>query len=166
MKTKILTKFKVYILTCSHFKAISSTYQVYSVLTVKSSFCEHHPSNNGHNFKSWNDTAMKFGRNATNVWIWKVKKIGHQKYFHLEVIDDLLLGGTLYLPPILGRVNKKRRRYQNIDCLMIMHRSNCSAPIPTGQPRGQRINVSDKKGRGTCKKSDWSVYIGRGKAKM
>ena len=31
----------------------------------------------------------------------------------------------------------------------LMRRSNCSAPIPPGQPRGQRKNVCDKKGRGT-----------------
>ena len=32
----------------------------------------------------------------------KSKKGCHQKHFHQEVIDDLLLGGV---PPILGRVN-------------------------------------------------------------
>ena len=39
MKTKILTKYKVYILSCPHFTAISNICNVYSVLTVKSSFC-------------------------------------------------------------------------------------------------------------------------------
>ena len=33
----------------------------------------------------------------------------------------------------------------------LMRRSNCFAPISTGQPRGQRKNVFDKKGRGTEK---------------
>ena len=46
-----------------------------------------------------------------------------------------------------------------------MRRSNCSAPIPPGAARDQRKNVCDKKGRGTGKKSDWSVYIGWGKVK-
>ena len=32
-----------------------------------------------------------------------------------------------------------------------MRRSNCSAPIPPEQFRGQRKNVCDKKGRGTRK---------------
>ena len=39
-------------------------------------------------------------------------------------------------------------------------------PSPHGQPRGQTENVCDKKGRGTGKKSDYSVYIGRGKGKI
>ena len=49
-----------------------------------------------------------------------------------------------------------------------MRPSNCSAPIPPlqGQPWGQRKNVCDKKGQGTGKKSDYSVYIGQGKAKI
>ena len=46
---------------------------------------------------------------------------------------------------------------------LIMRRSNCSAPIPHGQPWGQRKNVCDKKGRGTRKKGDFGDYIGRGK---
>ena len=45
----------------------------------------------------------------------------------------------------------------------IMRRSNYSAPIPPGQPRGQRKYACDKKGRGTRKKGD---YIGRGKYKL
>ena len=69
MKTKILTKFQVYIISCSYFTAILSIYQLYSVLTVKSSFCEHRPQKNGHSFKSWNDTAMKFVKSASNMWI-------------------------------------------------------------------------------------------------
>ena len=44
-----------------------------------------------------------------------------------------------------------------------MRRSNCSAPIPPGQPRRQRKNVCNKKGRGTWKKGEISDYIGRGK---
>ena len=67
MKTKILAKFQVYILSCSHFTAISSICHLYSVLTVKSSFCEHCPSKNGHGFKSWNNKAMKFSQNASNM---------------------------------------------------------------------------------------------------
>ena len=38
-------------------------------------------------------------------------------------------------------------------------------PAPPPVPRGQRENLCDKKGRGTGKKSDYSVYIGQGKAK-
>ena len=38
-------------------------------------------------------------------------------------------------------------------------------PLP-GQPRGQRKNLSDKKGRGIWKKRDNGLYIGRGKAKI
>ena len=48
-------------------------------------------------------------------------------------------------------------------CLRIMRRSNCSAPIPPRQPRGQRKYACDKKGRGTRKKGDFGDYIGRGK---
>ena len=29
----------------------------------------------------------------------------------------------------------------------LKRRSNCSAPIPLGQPKGQKKNVCDKKGR-------------------
>ena len=47
--------------------------------------------------------------------------------------------------------------------VILMRRSNCSAPIPPGQPRGQRKYVCDKKGRGTRKKGDFGDYIGRGK---
>ena len=47
-----------------------------------------------------------------------------------------------------------------------MRRSYCSDPPPPGQPRGQRKNVCDKKGRGTGKKVDHSVHIGRGKKKV
>ena len=65
---------------CSHFTAISSICHLYSVLTVKS-FCEHCPSKNGHSFKSWNDTAMKFGRNASNMWTWKVKTFSSGRYW-------------------------------------------------------------------------------------
>ena len=68
MNTMILTQFQVYILSCSHLTAISSICHFYSVLTVKSLFCEHCPSKNGHGFKSFNDTAMKFGQNASNMW--------------------------------------------------------------------------------------------------
>ena len=39
-------------------------------------------------------------------------------------------------------------------------------PSPPGQPRGQTENVCDKKGRATGIKSDYSVYIGRGKVKI
>ena len=45
----------------------------------------------------------------------------------------------------------------------VMRRSNCSDPIPPGQPRGQRKYACDKKGRGTRKKGDFGNYIGRGK---
>ena len=38
--------------------------------------------------------------------------------------------------------------------------------LPRGSSRGQRKNLSDKKERGTWKKSDYGVYIGRGKAKI
>ena len=58
MKTKILTKFQVYILSFSHFRAILRTCLFYSVLTVKSSFCEHRLSKNGYSFKSWIDTTL------------------------------------------------------------------------------------------------------------
>ena len=44
-----------------------------------------------------------------------------------------------------------------------MRRSNCSAPSPPGQPRGQRKNVGDKNGRGFWKKVDFSDYLGRDK---
>ena len=40
MKTKILTKFQVHILNCSHFTAISIIFDFYSVLTAKPSFFE------------------------------------------------------------------------------------------------------------------------------
>ena len=63
MKTKILTKFQLCILSISYFTAISCIYQLYIVLTKKSSSCEHRPSKNGHNCKSLNDTAMKFSQN-------------------------------------------------------------------------------------------------------
>ena len=49
----------------------------------------------------------------------KSKKICHQKHFHQEVIDDLLLGGGGIVPPIpiLGRVkhllNKADTNIQN-----------------------------------------------------
>ena len=46
---------------------------------------------------------------------------------------------------------------------ILMRRSNCSAP---GQPRGQKKNVCDKKGRGTRKKGEFGDYIGRGKEKI
>ena len=46
MKTKILAKFQVYILSCSHFTAISNICHLYSDLPVKLSFYEHRPSNN------------------------------------------------------------------------------------------------------------------------
>ena len=36
-------------------------------------------------------------------------------------------------------------------CLFVMRSSNCSAPIPPGQPRGQKKNMCDNKGRGTRK---------------
>ena len=36
----------------------------------------------------------------------------------------------------------------------LMRRSNCSVPIPPAQPRDQRENVCDKKGRGTGKWSE------------
>ena len=38
--------------------------------------------------------------------------------------------------------------------------------FPPGQPRGQRKNVCDKKGRGTLKKGEISDYIGRDKEKI
>ena len=48
----------------------------------------------------------------------------------------------------------------------------CYAPVklfcpnpPPGQPRGKRKYACDKKGRGTRKKRDYSVYIGQGKVK-
>ena len=52
MKTKILTKFQVYILSFSHSTAISSICHVDSVLTIKESFCKHRSPENSHNFKS------------------------------------------------------------------------------------------------------------------
>ena len=56
-------------------------------------------------------------------------------------------------------------RYYSV--VSLMRRPNCSAPIPpSGQPRGQRKNVCDKKGRGTRKKGEISDYIGRGKEKI
>ena len=39
-------------------------------------------------------------------------------------------------------------------------------PSPPGQARGRRKDLCDKKGRGTGKKSDYRIYIGRGKAKI
>ena len=42
----------------------------------------------------------------------------------------------------------------------------CPHPPPPGQPQGQRKYACDEKGRGTGKKSDSSVNIGRGKAKI
>ena len=36
---------------------------------------------NVHNFKSWNDTTRKFSQNASDMWIWKVIKMCHQKLF-------------------------------------------------------------------------------------
>ena len=50
--------------------------------------------------------------------------------------------------------------------IRIMRQSNCSAPIPPGQPRDQRKNACDEKGRGTRKKGEFSDYIGRGKEKI
>ena len=69
MKTKILTKFQVYILTWSYLTATSSICYLYCVLTVKSSFCEHCFSTNGHSFKICDDTAYKFDQKASNMWI-------------------------------------------------------------------------------------------------
>ena len=74
MNTKILTKFQLYILKCSHFTGISSICHLYSALIIKTSFCEPRPSKNGHSFISWNDKAVKFGQNLSNIWIWKVRK--------------------------------------------------------------------------------------------
>ena len=54
---------------------------------------------NGHSFKSCNDTAIKFVQNASHMWPWKFKKSVTKKPFHREGIDDILIGGTLYLPP-------------------------------------------------------------------
>ena len=94
LKTKILTNLQVYVLSCLHFTAISSVCHLYSVLAVKSSFCEHRPSKNGHSFKSCNDTAMKFDQNVYEKW----KKSCHQKIFHQEGIDDFLLRGIHCTP--------------------------------------------------------------------
>ena len=41
---------------------------------------------NGHSFKSLNDTTMKFNKNAWNIWIWKVKK-----YVTKDISDGKLL---------------------------------------------------------------------------
>ena len=46
-QSKILTKSQVYILIFLNFTAILSICYIYSVLTVKSYFCEHRHSNNG-----------------------------------------------------------------------------------------------------------------------
>ena len=94
IKTKFLTKFQVYILSGSHFTAVSRICHLYSVLTVKSSFCEHHPSKSVHSFKSCNDAAMKFDKNASNMLVRKVNKICHQKHFHSKDITDFILGGV------------------------------------------------------------------------
>ena len=106
MKTKILAKFQVYIWSCSHFTTISSICYLYSVLSVKSSFCEHCPSKNSHSFKSGNDKAMNFGKNVSNMRIWICPKI----LFHQEGIDNFLLGGIHCTPPpkkkIWCRVNQ------------------------------------------------------------
>ena len=51
----------------------------------------------------------------------------------------------------------------------VMCPSNCSAPIPPPlpvQPRDQKKNGCDEKGRGTRKKGEFSDYIGRGKEKI
>ena len=40
---------------------------------------------------------------------------------------------------------------------LLMRRSNRSYPSPPRQPRGQRKNVCNKKGRGTGKKSDYTA---------
>ena len=50
-----------------------------------------------------------------------------------------------------------------LQCMEIMRRSNCSAPIPPGHPWGQRKYACDKKGWGTRKKGDFGDYIGQGK---
>ena len=48
--------------------------------------------------------------------------------------------------------------YVHVTQIEVMCQSNCSAPISPapGQPRGQRKNVCDEKGRGTRKKADFS----------
>ena len=57
-----------------------------SVLTIKSSFCEHRSPKNGHNFKSWYDTTKKFSRNASDMWIWKVKKCVNKNFFNSSLL--------------------------------------------------------------------------------
>ena len=59
---------------------------LYSDLTVKASSFEHRPSKNINNFKSWNDTIMKFRQNASNLWIWKWKR-----YVTTKTFDEKLL---------------------------------------------------------------------------
>ena len=79
MNTKLLAKFQVYIFRCSHFRGILSICHFYSILTVKSSFCEHRPSINGHCLRSC-DTALKFGQNALGMWIWEEKKFSPKTF--------------------------------------------------------------------------------------
>ena len=52
MQTKILAKFQVYILLFSYFTATLSICYLHSVLSVKSSFCEHWSSKHGHSFNN------------------------------------------------------------------------------------------------------------------
>ena len=72
-----------------------------------------------------------------------------------------------YTPPTVNEeeLNKGKTPYlivQFKNIVFIMGRSNCSAPIPPpGQPRGQRKNECDKKGRGN---GIWSEK-GRGNGK-
>ena len=67
---------------------------------------------------------------------------------------------------------------KNNTCNLLMRRSNCFAPIPPGQPRDQRKNLCDKKGRGTRKWSEkraghskmkglkWLIRAGQGRNKV
>ena len=117
MKTKILTKFQVYVSRSSHSTAISSIWHFYSVLNVKSSFCKHCPSKKVHSFKSCDDKAMKFCQNASNMSNWKIKKICHQKLINQGSINEGdTIGGRA-----IGRVKKSRVNvhFVNLDNFII-----------------------------------------------
>jgi len=97
--------------------------------------------------------------------VYNVYDIMHQSnvchtHFHSNVLIRLRRQSTVY----------PKAAKRSIPCSpLLLH----NAPVkllcpysPPGQPRGQRKNVCDEKGRGTRKKGDFSDYIGRGKEKI
>ena len=100
LKTKILTKFQVCVLSCSHFTSISIISHLYNVLTVKSSFCEHCPSNKRHRFKSY---VSKWCSHEIWPKCVKYRNMKSKKNMSPKIFSSI----SYWRSPIIGRIRQK-----------------------------------------------------------